>query len=99
MNFRPYLNGCFYCDVEYDMIGRLEEYEEDILFIAMRQNMTSQMRDLTKAMNKIASGDESSMPLRILEYMSQIPQKHKDELFQLYKIDFEMFDYEYKQFL
>ena len=65
----------------------------------MRQNLTSRMKDLTKAMNKISSGEESSQPMRILEYMSQIPQNHKDELFELYKIDFEMFDYEYKQFL
>ena len=85
--------------MEYDVIGRLEEYEEDILYIAMRQNLTSQMKDLTKAMNKIASREESSPHMRILEYMSQIPQNHKDELLELYKIDFEMFDYEYRQFL
>ena len=99
MYFRPYLNRCFYCDVKYDVIGRLEEFEEDILYIAMRQNLTSQMKDLSKAMNKVASKEGSSLPMRILEYMSQIPQNHKDELFELYKIDFEMFDYEYRQFL
>ena len=95
---RPYLHNCLYCDVEYDVIGQLEEYGEDMLYIAMRQNLTSQMKDLTKVKNKTARKKESSS-LKILDYMSQIPQDSKEKLFKLYKTDLEMFDYEYTQFL
>ena len=98
MNFRPYLNHCFYCDVEYDVIGQLEEYGEDMLYIAMKQNLTSLMKDLTKVKNKTQRKMESSS-LRILDYMSQIPRDAKEKLFKLYKIDLEMFDYEYTLFL
>ena len=48
--------------------------------------------------NKTQRKKESSS-LRILDYMSQIPRDAKEKLFKLYKIDLEMFDYEYTQFL
>ena len=98
VKFRPYLNHCFYCDAEYDVIGRLEEYGEDMLYIAMKQNLTSLMKDLTKVKNKTAR-KKGSDSMRILEYMSQIPSEAKEKLFELYKIDLEMFDYEYTQYL
>ena len=84
--------------MEYDVIGQLEEYGEDMLYIAMKQNLTSLMKDLTKVKNKTQRKKESSS-LRILDYMSQIPRDAKEKLFKLYKIDLEMFDYEYTQFL
>ena len=42
---------------------------------------------------------KESSSLRILDYMSQIPHEAKEKLFELYKIDFEMFDFKYMQFL
>ena len=95
---RPYLHNCFYCDVEYDVIGKLDEYGEDMLYIAMKQNLTSLMKDLTKVKNKTAR-KKGSDSMRILEYMSQIPSEAKEKLFELYKIDLEMFDYEYTRYL
>ena len=98
MYFRPYLNKCLYCDVEFDVIGRLEDYAEDLLYIAMKQNFSSQMKDLKKVKNKTAE-KKGSLFMNILEYMSQIPPDAKEKLYELYQIDFEMFDYEYTQFL
>ena len=37
--------------------------------------------------------------MRIMDYMSQIPREAREKLFQLYKVDLKMFDYEYTQFL
>ena len=98
MTIRPYRAWCFYCDVQYDVIGRLEEYDEDMLYIAIKQNLTSIMQDLREVRNKTLKKKESSS-LRILEYMSQISHEARKKLFELYKIDFEMFEYEYTQFL
>ena len=84
--------------MEYDVIGRSEEYEEDMLYIAMRQNLTSSLKNLSNVKNKTRKKKESTS-MRILDYMSQIPQKAKEKLFKLYKVDLEMFDYEYTQFL
>ena len=98
MTLRPYIYKCFYCEVEYDVIGHLEEYEEDMLYIAMQQNLTSSLKDLSKVKNKTKRKNESTS-MRILDYVSQIPREAKEKLFQLYKVDFEMFDYEYTQFL
>ena len=84
--------------MEYDVIGRLEEYDEDTLYIAMKQNLTLQMKELTKAKNKTSRKKESSS-LKMQDYMSRVPLDVKEKLCKLYKIDFKMFDYEYSQFL
>ena len=79
--------------MEYDVIGRLEEYDEDTLYIAMKQNLTLQMKELTKAKNKTSRKKESSS-LKIQDYMSRVPLDVKEKLCELYKIDFKMFYYD-----
>ena len=98
MILRPYIYECFYCEVEYDVIGRIEEYEEDMLYIAMRQNLTSSLKEFSKVKNKTQKKNESTS-MRIMDHMSQIPREAREKLFQLYKVDLKMFDYEYTQFL
>ena len=46
--FRPFYQQCFYCTMEYDIIGRLEDYHEDILYIAQLRNLTSKLGDLSE---------------------------------------------------
>ena len=38
--------------MEYDIIGRLEDYHDDILYIAQLRNLTSKLRDLSEAKNR-----------------------------------------------
>ena len=96
--FRPYFHNCRYCDLEYDVVGQLDEYEEDILYMAMRQNLTSKMKELTKATHATTKKNKITN-MKILDYMSKVPHEVREKLFELYKIDFEMFGYEYTQFL
>ena len=56
------------------------------------------MKELTKATHTTSKKNQLT-DMKILEYMSKVPQKIKEKLFELYKIDFEMFGYEYTQFL
>ena len=38
--------------MEYDIIGRLEDYHDDILYIAQLRNLTSKLGDLSEARNR-----------------------------------------------
>ena len=38
--------------MEYDIIGRLEDYHDDILYIAQLRNLTSKLGDLSEAKNR-----------------------------------------------
>ena len=40
VHWRPYNARCSYCDIPYNVIGRIETFEEDIKYILLKQNLT-----------------------------------------------------------
>ena len=62
------------------------------MYIAVKQNLTSLLPELTKinreSKTKIATND------RVDFYMSQLSDQHKEKLFDLYKLDFDLFGYD-----
>ena len=83
--------------MEYDIIGRLEDYHEDILYIAQLRNLTSKLGDLSEAKNRTpgkAKGESSRQRMR--RHMSTLHRDVKRRLFELYKVDFKMFGYKYE---
>ena len=91
-HFRPYHSKCLYCEVDYDVIGKLEDYNEDVMYIAVKQNITEHLQRLNVIQNK-SPRTHASQRDRIKKYMSQLSPKMIHQLKKLYKIDFEMFDY------
>ena len=86
-----------YCDVHYDVIGRLEDFNEDVLYISIKQNMTEILQLMSQIENRNQKRRGKSQHRRIERYMSQLNAEIVEELYKLYQIDFEMF--EYKSFL
>ena len=90
--FRPYYSNCFYCHIEYDIIGKLEDFSDDVAYIAHKQNLTSLLPELSKA-NRKSKGKSSSYN-KVERYMSQLSEHHRKNLYELYKLDFELFGYD-----
>ena len=83
--------------MEYDIIGRLEDYHEDILYIAQLQNFTSRLGDLSEVKNRTPGKlkiEASSQ--RMKKYMAKLQRDVKRRLYELYKVDFKMFGYKYE---
>ena len=40
VHWRPYNARCLYCDISYDVIGRMETFDEDFKYILARKNLT-----------------------------------------------------------
>ena len=40
VHWRPYNARCLYCDISYDVIGRIETFDEDFKYILTRKNLT-----------------------------------------------------------
>ena len=40
VHWRPYNARCMYCDIPYNVIGRVESFDEDVKYILLRQNLT-----------------------------------------------------------
>ena len=64
----------------------------DTMYIALKQNLTTLLPELAKA-NRKTKGKKSSMD-RIEYYMSQLNTELRRKLYELYKLDFELFGYD-----
>jgi hypothetical protein len=40
-HWRPFYARCSYCDITYNVIGRVETFEEDFRYILLKQNLTN----------------------------------------------------------
>ena len=90
--FRPYYNQCHYCYIKFDVIGHLEDYLDDTMYIAIKQNLTTLLPELTKTYRQ-SKGERVHLD-RIEHYMSQLSTQQRMELYNLYKLDFELFGYD-----
>ena len=42
-HWRPYNAICLYCDINYNVIGRVETFEEDVRYIFLKTNLTEML--------------------------------------------------------
>ena len=96
--FRPFHHRCSYCDVSYDVIGFMEDFDEDVEYIIMRMNMTA-LKGQAKYVDNPSSKTSRSQELRIASYFSMLTDDAKKRLYELYKVDFEMFGYDGRKYL
>ena len=82
----PFITGCDYCTVPYTVIGRLETMEEDLLYIGQMAGVQFRL----EKMNPSSGGSTSD---KAREYFSQLDREVVLQLYELYKVDFEMFGY------
>ena len=40
-HWRPFTARCAYCDIPYDVVGRIETFQEDIRYILLKKNLTT----------------------------------------------------------
>ena len=97
LHSRPYLPRCLYCDVDFDVIGKLEDFDEDVAYIAEKRNLTEHLGLLNHVQQPKdqwtkENGERSRIEKRD-KYMSQLSPEMVQDLHEIYKIDFEMFGY------
>ena len=82
------------------MIGKLEEdFEDSLRYIAIKRNLPELVRNLHQASNQTPPGEKLNQRARILKYFSMLNIGTRRRLYEIYKVDFEMFGYDYKSFL
>ena len=83
----PYWLHCHVCEMEYDIIGKMETIADDMEFIAERSGLAATNISLPWS-NRRNSGDKVS-----LNYFRGLPVNQLMGLYRIYKLDFEMFGY------
>ena len=82
--------------MDFDVIGKLEDFDEDVAYIATKLNLTEQLGILNYVQHKTPKKVHSSAKEKRDEYLSQLSPQMVQDLYELYKIDFDMFSYNWE---
>ena len=84
--------------MKYDVIGFMETYDDDFTLIAQKLNNTKLLSQAKARRNK-TPGNKTSQSKRIKEYFSLLDKEVRQKLYQLYRIDFELFGFDASSYL
>ena len=97
MHWRPFYKRCGYCSTPFDVIGKMETFNEDIKYIMDTAGASKVIwGDDIEMLQKNSSPKNSSTTLN---YFSQLPKDLKKKLYELFEIDFELFGYSADEYL
>ena len=88
---------CLYCDIQYDVIGKIESFNDDIKYIVLKQKLEELIPLNTTNLHLNDKKEYASNST--LYYFSQLSKFQKDRLYEFYKFDFELFDYNVEIYL
>lgn len=94
--WRPFYANCAFCEINYDVVGKLETFEKDLLYVIIRKNMSHAV-DLNQLGMKLRASEPKEN--KTLYYFRQLTAQQRKKLKALYSIDFEMFDYDPEPFM
>ncbi|XP_023325989.1 carbohydrate sulfotransferase 11 [Eurytemora carolleeae] len=86
VHWLPQVARCFYCQVPYKYILKLETFKDDLQGISLVSNIK-----LPLIRKHVSSGNTRELTKR---YMRSLPTNLTEEILRVYREDFEMFDYD-----
>ena len=86
VHFLPFIPQCAFCNIKYTAVGRLETLQEDLLYIGEMAGVEFKMIST----NPSSGGSTSELAGN---YFRQLDLRTVKKLYELYKVDFEMFGY------
>ena len=97
-HWRPFGFQCSYCDVSYDLIGRLETWNDDINYIIRKRGL-EKVLPLQKADSSHYHSTNQNTNKMTKFYFSKLSKTQKENLYHMFRLDFELFNYDPKIYL
>ena len=91
-HWRPFGFRCSYCDINYDVIGRMENWNDDFNYI-IRKRKLEKYFPIQKADNFQYHASKQNTTQATMDHFSKLSKKQKDDLYKMFRTDFEMFNY------
>jgi len=85
-HWKPYISRCGYCEIPYKIIAKAETFAEDQKYIGRLANV-----NFTTLEKHVSSGGSTKSLSE--KYFSQLDLETVVKLYQVYKVDFQMFGY------
>ena len=94
--------NCQHCSIPYNVVGKLETFDEDVNYIILKNGLEHilPVENAKKVkLNTTSRKSKTNKKKESLTYFSKLTKEQIKELYQIYKIDFEMFGYEASDYL
>ena len=86
IHFRPQWASCPFCRVDFDLVGRMETFEEDREALLEAMNVT----EAEIRVDRVRINDNAK---KHKQFYSQVPRDLVEKLYELFKLDFDMLGY------
>ena len=97
VHWNPYSGNCNYCSIHFDVIGRMETFNEDVKYIFLKNNIEKDLSITQTTANKNSAKSKTATTTE--EYFKQLSKGKIKDLYQFYRMDFELFGYDIKPYL
>ena len=105
VHWKTFCDKCQHCTIPYDVIGRMETFDEDLKYIVLKlglqdilpiKNITTLRKNRSDRKKYKNVKDRTK---KSLEYFAELEKSQIKELYNIYQIDFEMFGYDASDYL
>ena len=106
-HWKPAYMHCNFCQIDYNVVGRIEKFEEYLGYIVENTNLSTRISESNfSTMHIHSSGIHTISPteyewnkkLKVKKYFSSLSKQQMTDLHDIYKIDFELFDYDFEEY-
>ena len=102
-HWRPLNFECRHCDFHYDVIGKAETFAEDVGYIVYKLNLSHliSLNKMDQHLHKTQSKNSlAALPTeRAIRYFKMLEKSKVKRLYNIYKEDFLLFDYDHQPYL
>ncbi|XP_073820893.1 carbohydrate sulfotransferase 11 [Musca autumnalis] len=100
-HWAPIYNFCTPCSINFTIIGKVETFNRDSEYIIRQAGLESLLlgklpKSALKRIGNLSKGAKTHNSLE--KYFSEIKRSTLDQLIDIYKLDFELFDYNYTKY-
>ena len=96
IHWMPFNHRCLFCDIPYNVIGKAESFNDDVKYVILKQNLEKFIPLNTTVLRLNGKDDkkQEGAKMETLKYFSLLSKLQIDKLYEFYRLDFELFDYD-----
>lgn len=98
-HWQPFYDQCGFCDLSYDVIGFLNEFQNDISYIKKRIQRPDIFNITIRANSSPQTTTAKSIQEKTFAYFKELKPNEKTLLMKYYNIDFEMFGFDKEKYM
>lgn len=98
-HWQPMYRRCDYCHVHYDLIGKLEDFEQDSQIIFEARNVTAIIESYDKDDESVKVNETPKRQGKYQEYFNMLSEELVQEFIRIYYFDLKLFGYDMTKYI